>query len=85
MELTCYGIKTSLLNAVLNSLQCFAIINDAPAPESNRAFNMTVSDPFFIDTNMIGTNGSSIVFVSGIREPATLHALTTLVLEKDKQ
>ena len=46
---------------------------------------MIVSDLFFIDANTIGTNGSSVDCVSGLRETATLHTLTTLVLEKDKQ
>jgi hypothetical protein len=40
---------------------------------------------FLIVTNTIGTNGSSVDFNCGLSEPATFCALTTLVLEKEKQ
>jgi hypothetical protein len=66
-------------------LLSFSAINDAPALESSRALNIIISGPFFIVTNTIGTNGSSIDFNCGLREPATFRALTTLVLEKEKQ
>ena len=74
-------LKLAFCFAVFNYLQCFSAISDAPAPESSKALSIIVSDPFFTVTKTIGTNGSSIGFWRGLRDPATLCVLTNFILE----